>query len=107
MKKKVSSIFKLIVLSLLLIFIVIYVSDMKGYYAYSNYKKNILTEEGIRKFENDVENGNPIDVNEYVVKEKDYSNKISKTTLKISNKLGSFIRKGIVNFFDGITSHIE
>ena len=107
MKKKVSSIFKFTILTLLLIFIVIYVSDMKGYYAYSNYKKSILTEEGIRKFEEDIESGRAIDVNDYIEKDKDYSNNISRATLKVSNKLSSFIRKGIVDFFDSIINNIE
>lgn len=107
MKKKVSSIFKFTILTLLFLFITIYLSDRNGYYAYSNYKKSILTEDAIDRFEKDVATGKAIDVENYIEKEKDYSNNISKTSLEISDKVGYYIRKGIVNFFDKVTKNIE
>lgn len=105
--KKATNIFKFTILVLLILFIAIYISDMNGYFAYSNFKRNVLTEEGIQKFENDVANGKPIDIEEYIEKDIDYSNNISRLTLRISNKLGGYIRKGIASFFEGITKNIE
>ena len=107
MEKKLTSLFKLILLILLFAFVIIYVSNMNGYYSYSNYKKSLLTEEGIKKFEQDVSLGNPIDIDNYIEEDIDYSNKISRTSLYISNRIGHFIRGGIVEFFDRITSNIE
>ncbi len=107
MKKKSASVLKFTLLTLLFLFITLYISDINGYFAYSNYQRKVLTEESIKKFEEDVKNGNNIDVNDYVLKTKDYSNNISKVSLELSNKIGSFIRNGIVYFFDKITSNIE
>ena len=107
MKKRITNIFKVLMLVLLFIFITIYVSNENGYFAYKNYQKNILTEENIKRFENDISTGNVIDINTYLEKEKDYTNNISRISLKISNRIGSIIRKGIVSFFDKITSNIK
>lgn len=107
MQKKLASILKFVILTLLFLYITIYVSDINGYTEYSNYQRRILTEENIKKFEDDVKNGNNIDVNDYILKTKDYSNNISKISLYLSNRIGSFIRDGIVYFFDKITSNIE
>ena len=107
MEKKLTSLFKFILFILLFFFGTVYVSNMKGYYSYSNYKKSLLTEEGIKRFEEDVKEGVPIDIDDYIEDDIDYSNKISRTSLYISNKIGHFIRGGIVEFFDRITSNIE
>lgn len=107
MQKKLASILKFIILTLLFLYIIIYTSDVNGYTEYNNYQRRILTEENIKRFEEDVKNGNNIDVNDYILKTKDYSNNISKISLYLSNKIGSFIRNGIVYFFDKITSNIE
>ena len=52
MKKNSNNrIFKFIFAIFLLSFIMIYVSEMTGYYEYKNYKKKALTAEQIKKFE--------------------------------------------------------
>ncbi len=107
MEKKLTSAFKIILLVFLFLFITMYISNMKGYYPYNNYKKSLVTEEGIKNFEKDVKDGVAIDINDYIEDEKDYSNNISRTSLYISNKVTNFIRGGIVSFFDKITSNIE
>ena len=107
MEKKLTSVLKFILLMLMFAFGTIYVSNIKGYYSFSNYKKSLLTEEGIRKFEQDVADGVAIDIDDYIEDDIDYSNKISRTSLYISNRIGGFIRGGIVKFFDSITSNIE
>ena len=107
MKKKATNIFKFVLLTLIFIYMTIYVSDRNGYFSYSNYRKSEITEEGIKRFESDIKEGKAIDVESYIEKEKDYSNSISRLSLDISNRLGNLIRKGIVGLFDGITSNIE
>ena len=107
MKKKASSLLKYMILVLLFVFMTMYLANKNGYYAYNNYQKNVLTEEGIKRFEHDLKEGNAIDIDEYIEKSKDYSNNISRTTLRISNKVGHFIRKCLADFFEKITSNIE
>ena len=48
-------------------FLVVYFSDITGYYQYQNYKKTTLTLEQIKKFEEDVASGKEIDINEYLI----------------------------------------
>ena len=107
MKKKANIFFKIIICILLFTFLVIFYADRNGYYNYNNYKKMVLTEDGIKKFESDVDNGVAIDINNYIENDKDYSNNISNVFLYISNTLNHYLRKGIVKMFDAITSNIE
>ncbi len=105
--KKVTKVFKFVLLILIFVYMTIYISDRNGYFSYSNYRKSEITEEGIKRFESDIKEGKAIDIEEYIEKEKDYSNNISRLSLGISNRLGNIIRKGIVSFFDGITSNFD
>ena len=58
---------------------------MGGYYEYTSSKKNVLTEEAIKKFEEDVKSGKEIIASNYIEEEKDYKNKASKIGIEISN----------------------
>ena len=53
-KNKKNKIFKFIFGLFFMSFLVIYFSELTGYYEYQNYKKTSLTEEQIKKFEEDV-----------------------------------------------------
>lgn len=105
--KKVTNIFKILLAVLLLIFIAVYISDMNGYYAYSNYERTIVTEEGIKQFENDVKEGKEIDIKDYVKDDNNYENNVSKISLNISNTIGKYVRKSLVAVFKRITVLIE
>ena len=65
----------------------------KNIYKYKLTEKKELTEVQIKKFEDDIKNGVEIDLDEYIVKDKDYSNNITKTNKKISNTISRFFRK--------------
>lgn len=93
-----NNIFKGIFLTLVLFFLVLYITQALGYYEYSNRKTNIMTEEAKEKFEQDIENGKTINASDYIKKENDYSNKMSRLGLRISNAIG--------DAFDGIMSFI-
>lgn len=105
--KKTTNFIKFMLLCFLFLFITIYISDQKGYYKYGTHERKILTDDAIQRFEEDIKNGNAIDVNNYYVEDKDYSNNVSKVGLKISNGIGGFIRSKIVSFFDSITKNIK
>lgn len=107
MKIKPSDILKGVFALLLVLFISLYVSQATGYYAYSNYEKTVLTEEGIQQFEQDVASGKNIDVNDYIKNTDTYNNKISDTGLKISNTVSKYIKRGIVSVFKKINKLIE
>ena len=83
---------KLIGIILLIFFLALYLSSYNTYY-YEN--KNILTEDAIKRFEKDLKEGKKINVNNYIEKEKNYNNKVSTYTLKLSNLIDKCINKSL------------
>ena len=77
MKKIISIIF--------ILFIIYFLSLYMGRY-YTSYYENqkILTDDAIKRFENDIKEGKSIDVSNYIKEDKDYSNKASRIGLKVS-----------------------
>lgn len=64
-----------------------------------------MTEESIKKFENDIKNGNPIDVNSYTyVEHHDYSNNTTDAAIFIGSKVESFMSSGITEIFNIVKS---
>ena len=82
---KSKNIIKLIFLITIVLFFSLYFTTMGGYYEYTSSKKNVLTEEAIKKFEEDVKSGKEIIASNYIEEEKDYKNKASKIGIEISN----------------------
>ena len=86
-KDKKKKIYKFVFTVFFLSFLVVYFSELTGYYEYQNHKKATLTQEQIRQFEKDVANGKEVDINEYlVVEEKNYNNGLSELTSKKQKK---------------------
>ena len=88
-------------LTVFLVFLALYYSSNAGLIDYQAKNKTVLTEEQIKMFEEDVKNNVSIDLKKYINdKEEEYDNNISKTTLKVSNKIGEAIQ-GVLNFLFG------
>ena len=88
-----------VVMSILfIVFICIFSSSTSGYYEYSNNKKNTFTEEKMKEFEKDVEEGKNVNIKDYIEdNSKDYSNKITRLGDNISNLVynsANFVLKG-------------
>ena len=97
MQKKLPSI---VFLLLFLSFLVIYVAQSTGYYENLNYRKTYLTEEKIKEFEKDVQEGKKINPDDYVIEEhKDYSNKLSDFGLKSSLFIEKYFKKFMNKLF--------
>lgn len=59
---------------LFIVYISLFIAGESGYYEKQTYEKTILTEENIRKFEEDVKNNKEINIEDYTTSEnKDYS----------------------------------
>ena len=87
-----------IILIIFVCFIIMYISKENGYYEYKTYNKTRLTEEAIKKFESDINDGKNVLLKDYIVEEKhDYSNKISKIGSKVGSIIESFMNEGIKN----------
>ena len=90
-------IFNRILLVLFILFLVLYFSSNAGVIDYSSKNRKELTEQEIKKFEEDIKNGKSIDISNYNNNSNRYANGLSKATLKISNNIsGAF--KDIANY---------
>lgn len=107
-KDKKNKIYKFIFLIFFMSFLVIYFSELTGYYEYQNHQKTTLTEEQIRKFEEDVKNGNEVDINKYlVVDTKKYNNTLSKLASKLSDNISKIVNNGVEYTFKYISKIID
>ena len=105
MKKKDKNPFLRLLSLLFLLFISLYIALESGYYEAKVSKKTAMTEESIKRFEEDVKNGNPIDLNTYVFDEKrDYSNHTTDTAIFLGSRVEDFMSKGITGLFDIVKS---
>lgn len=100
--------FRTIFTSLFIIFIGLSLTNKAGFKEYELHKNVELTNEQIKKFENDVKNNKNVDINDYIRNTKeDYSNDFSKASLNFSNVTSKYIKKGINKIFDTISKLIS
>lgn len=98
--KKENKIFKYIILISFITFFALYLSQSTGYFEYKNSKKVALTNEQIKEFEKDVNEGKNIDITKYIeINNKDYQNNLSKMGLHVSNILEKSVQKFISESF--------
>ena len=96
--------FKYFVTILFIIFAGFYIVSYYNYYDYDDKKRATLTKEQIKEFEKDVEAGVNIDVKKYLtLNEKNYNNKVSTITYKVSSAIGKLIEKSINVIFNRIS----
>lgn len=93
--------FNLIVIIMLIFFLSLYFSRYASDY-YDN--KNVLTEEAIKQFENDVKEGKQINAKNYIPEEKDYSNNISSFGIKTSKLIEKTFHKGLKSMMSYLNS---
>lgn len=87
-------------LVLLICFTALYLSEATGYYEYEQHKNMVLTNEKIKEFEQDVEDGKNIDIKNYVeTKVPDYSNSVSDFGMGVSNFINTFVTDGLNSIF--------
>ena len=105
---KNNSLIKFILIIIILIFIASYYVSNSGYYEYHMQEKTILTNEKIKEFEQDIKDGNNIDIKTYLVTEEvDYSNKISNLVYEISDNGTKVARKVIKALFKKLSYLVE
>lgn len=76
---------------------------MSGYYEYTESKKSTLTEDAIKRFEEDVSAGKKISAKDYLSEEKNYNNNLSHIGMKISN----YIEKGFNKIMNSIFQEVN
>lgn len=99
---------RLIILILIFLFFVLYFMQVSGYNEYSKNRENMLTEEEIKKYEKDIEEGKDVTVTDYLNKNKiSYENNISKIGLDLSYFIEDAFNKGMNAFFKMLNEAIE
>lgn len=107
-RKLYSKLFKFCFLFSLLFFLALYFSQATGYYDFKEHKKVILTNEQIKKFEEDVSNGKNLNIEDYLSNtDKNYQNKTARFGLKISESIGDYAKKGIEVTFKVLNNMVE
>ena len=72
-----------------------------GYYETRMGNRAVLTKEAMEKFEEDVENGEVVDIKDYLKSDSvDYSNGVTKFGNKISNGISEVMTKGLSGLFE-------
>ena len=100
---KGSEILKLLGLLVVILFSVLYFGQATGYYKVAAGRKNTLTDDAIKRFEEDVAAGKEIVASNYLEKEKDYNNNIS----KIGREISKLIEMGFEKFMEGLFRELE
>lgn len=96
--KKKNKLFWWILTILFIIYIALTIAMKNGYYESKLNEKAVLTEEAIKKFEEDIKNGKEVDIDKYInASSVDYNNKISKAGLTFSKKSEELMTDGIDN----------
>lgn len=88
---------------LVILFLGLYVSQMTGYYQYNESRKTTLTEDAIKRFEQDIKEGKTISASNYLQKDTEYGNKLSSLGMSLS----SFIEKGFNKAMNGLVREIS
>lgn len=97
---KYENTFKIIFIFLFVIFLTMYISVGSNYYEYELHKKVMLTNEDIKRFEDDVKNNKEVDIDNYISSRVDYSNSFSKASTKVSKETKKYIKEGIEGIFN-------
>ena len=105
MNKKI---FGSIFVILFLAFIISYIALSSGYYEYELQHRMVLTSEAMKKFEEDVEEGKDVSLEEYVIpNSKDYITSLTNGTNKVALSVNDILKKGIEKFFKVIGNFVE
>lgn len=97
--RKFRKFFELLASLVVILFLVIYIGQGTGYYQITENRKTALTEDAIRRFEEDVKSGKEIVASNYLVKEKNYNNNISIVCMKVSEFIETSFNKFMMLVF--------
>ena len=102
MKKKKNWFLRLLTI-LFIVFIGLYIASISGYYEATLGNKVALTDEAIRRFEQDVIEGKAVDVEDYILEERvDYSNTFTDAGDKLTESVQKVLTEGIGGIWDAI-----
>ena len=98
-KEKLHPILKILI-GLFVLYVILFSLSKSGYYDKKIRDKTAFTEKQIAQFESDVANGLEVDIEEYLPKEEDYSNALTKGANAISRRLSKILTNNSKNIVD-------
>ena len=102
-KDKKSKYFFRILFCFFVVFVALLIAYESGYYETKMSNRAVLTKEAMEKFESDVENGEVVDIHDYLKSEDvDYSNGVTKFGNKITSGISDVMTKGLSGLFDAL-----
>lgn len=94
-KKKTNPIFKILG-CLFIVFMALFIANMSGYYEGKVRDRVVITEEGIKEFEEKVQNGEEIDITSFLNNERiDYSSNLSNLGDSVTESIESVVVNGM------------
>lgn len=106
--KMVNKVFKMSLIIMFAIFLTMFFSNKYGYYEYQKSKQVTLTQEQIKKFEDDVKNGKNVQLENYLQDTtKNYQTPLSQMGLNVSNSIAGVVKKGVDGFFGYINKLVN
>lgn len=103
-----TKIFRFIFIFTLIVYLTLYFGNEFGYFEYQKQEQAHLTQEQIKKFEQDIKDGKDVNVEDYLINtNKNYQTKLSHTGLIISNGISKVVRNGVEGFFNSINKLIN
>ena len=105
--KKINKFFWYVFLILFMSFATLYTAGKAGYYEYTQNQKKVLTEEQIKKFEEDVALGKEVDISDYLVVKENFQDEKKRLSLKISEYIGIYTKVGVEKIFKILIKLVE
>ncbi len=94
-KKSINPILKILAV-LFVIFLALFIANASGYYESKIRDNMMVTEEGIKEFEEKVKKGEEIDISSFLHNERvDYSNGVSHLGDSLTNGIETFVSDGM------------
>ncbi|MEG2322152.1 MAG: hypothetical protein RSB71_01505 [Bacilli bacterium] len=103
-----TKVFRLSFIITFAIFFTLFLSNKYGYYEYKKHEQVTLTNEEIKRFEQDVKDGKNTQIGDYLKHtNKNYQTKFSQAGLNLSNSISKVIKSGVESFFASIDKMVN